>query len=112
MKTTMTRTKKRSDSFGLGLPARIFSACRVILLVVRRNAGHRALELPPISPCVSRFQVQALERTGPREKLQLVSSSSGAVCWFSGGAAAPRARRIQSAEKSGSATKGRARQRD
>jgi hypothetical protein len=43
------RTRKKSDNSRLALHARIFSAFRVILLVVSRSAGDLALELPPIS---------------------------------------------------------------
>jgi hypothetical protein len=42
-------TKKRPDSFRLSLHPRIFSACRVILLVVSRNNGRLALQLSPDS---------------------------------------------------------------
>jgi hypothetical protein len=45
----MTKTRKRSDNSRLVTQARIFSAFRVILHAVSRNAGHLALELPPNS---------------------------------------------------------------
>ena len=42
-KRTARRTKKRPGSFHLSSHPRIFSACRVILLVVSRHAGPWAL---------------------------------------------------------------------
>jgi hypothetical protein len=42
-------TKKRPASFCLSRHPRIFSACRVILLVVSRNGGRLALQLSPNS---------------------------------------------------------------
>ena len=48
-------TRKTSDNSRLALHARIFSAFRVILLVVSRNAGHLALELPSNSAACFSF---------------------------------------------------------
>jgi hypothetical protein len=55
-------TRKRSDNSRLALHARIFSAFRVILLVVCRSAGHLALELPPDSAACFSFSAAGAEK--------------------------------------------------